>query len=44
MNEKLKWILAAGGVAFIGFAVWQWLRESANAAIRANRPRQPWEM
>jgi hypothetical protein len=30
-------------VAFIGFAVWQFLRETADSARRANRPRQPWE-
>jgi hypothetical protein len=43
-DEKLKWFYAAAGVALLGTAVWQYLRETASAARRANRPRQPWEM
>jgi len=44
MNDKLKWILAAGGIGFAGYAVWQFLRESGNV-IRANgRKREPWEI
>ena len=44
MDEKLKWLVAAGGIAFVGFAVWQFLREAAGSARRANRKREPWEM
>jgi hypothetical protein len=44
MDEKLKWPVAAGGVGFVGFAVWQFLRETAGAARRTNRKREPWEM
>ena len=43
MDDTLKWFLAAGLVGFVGFAVWQFLRESANAARAAGRKRQPWE-
>ena len=31
-------------LAFVGVAVWQFLQESANAARRASRRREPWEM
>jgi hypothetical protein len=44
MQEKMKWLLAAGGVGFLGYAVWQFVRESSRAARAAQRPRQPWEM
>lgn len=44
MDEKLKWVAAAGLVAFVGFAVWQFVSESAASARRARRERQPWEM
>ena len=44
MNEKLKWLVATGGVAFVGFAVWQFVREMAGAARRSDRQREPWEM
>jgi hypothetical protein len=40
----MKWVFVAGGVALVGFAVWQWLSESVRAARAADRPRQPWEM
>ncbi|QJW99121.1 hypothetical protein [Frigoriglobus tundricola] len=44
MDEKLKWVIAAGLVGFVGAAVWQFLKESANAARRADRHREPWEL
>jgi hypothetical protein len=44
MDEKLKWLVAAGAIAFVGFAVWQFVRESVGAARRSNRHREPWEM
>jgi hypothetical protein len=37
-------VIAAGLMAFVGVAVWQFLQESASAARRANRRREPWEM
>ena len=27
-EEKMKWLIAVGGVAFVGFAVWQYLTEA----------------
>jgi hypothetical protein len=39
MEDKLKWYVAAGLVGFVGFAVWQFLRESATP----RRKREPWE-
>jgi hypothetical protein len=42
-GEKLKWVFAAGLVAFVGFVVWQFAAESAVSARRANRKREPWE-
>lgn len=44
MGDKLKWIVAAGLIGFVGFAVWQFLAESLAGARRANRERQPWEV
>jgi hypothetical protein len=44
MDDKLKWVAAAGLVAFVGFALWQFVGESAAAARRSNRRREPWEM
>ena len=44
MDEKLKWVVAAGLVAFVGFVVWQFAAESAASARRANRKREPWEV
>jgi hypothetical protein len=44
MDDKLKWIVAAGLVAFVGFAVWQFVRETASSARHAKRKREPWEM
>ncbi|MBN9119033.1 MAG: hypothetical protein J0I06_07710 [Planctomycetes bacterium] len=43
MDEKMKWLVAAGGAAFVGFAVWQFLREAAGSARRSLRRREPWE-
>ena len=40
----MKWVFAAGGVAFVGFAVWQFLRETAKVKRGSGRERQPWEM
>ena len=44
MDEKLKWVFAAVAAGMVGYAVWQFLGESANAARAANRKREPWEM
>jgi hypothetical protein len=43
MDEKLKWVFAAVGVGFVGYAVWQYVSEAAKAAQAARRERQPWE-
>jgi hypothetical protein len=43
MEGKLKWFVAAGLVAFVGAAVWQFVNETAKSARRASRERQPWE-
>lgn len=40
----MKWLVAAGLVAFVGFAVWQFVAETAVSAFRAKRPREPWEL
>jgi membrane protein required for beta-lactamase induction len=40
----LKWVVAAGGVAFVGYAVRQYLTESARAARASRRKREPWEV
>ncbi len=40
----MKWVFAAGGLAFFGYAVWQYLNESAKVAQAAKRPRQPWDI
>jgi hypothetical protein len=42
-NEILKWVLAAGTVGLIGFALWRFFAESSDAARLADRDRQPWE-
>ncbi|MCI0700990.1 MAG: hypothetical protein L0241_07900 [Planctomycetia bacterium] len=44
MDDKLKWMLAAGGLGFVGFAVWQFMRETGNAVRAAGRERKPWEI
>ena len=44
MDDKLKWLAAAGLVAFVGFAVWQFVAETAASATRAKRAREPWEL
>jgi hypothetical protein len=41
MDEKLKWVFAAVGVGFVGYAVWGFLNESAKVN---RRERQPWEV
>jgi hypothetical protein len=43
MEDKMKWFVAAGLVAFVGGAVWQFVNETAKAAGRSQRKRQPWE-
>jgi hypothetical protein len=43
-EDKLKWVIAAGGLAFFGYAVWQYLDEAAKAARATQRKREPWEM
>jgi len=40
MNEKLKWVVAAGLAAFVGVALWQFGRECTTPR---RRNRQPWE-
>jgi hypothetical protein len=40
----MKWFVAAGAVAFVGIAVWQFLDEAARSARRPKRPRQPWDI
>ena len=44
MDETLKWVYAAGGLGMLGYALWQFGCESANAARAARRERQPWEI
>ena len=44
MDDKLKWVIAAGGVGMLGYAIWQFLIESAKAVQASRRERQPWEM
>jgi hypothetical protein len=39
MEDKLKWVAAAGLTGFMGFALWQFVRESTTP----RRKRQPWE-
>jgi hypothetical protein len=41
MEDKLKWVVAAGGLGFLGYAVWQYLSEAAKLG---RRPREPWEV
>jgi hypothetical protein len=43
-DEKLKWVVAAGGVGFVAFAVFQHLRDTRDALRHAARPRQPWDV
>lgn len=43
-EENMKWLIAAGGVAFGGYATWQYLDESARARRAGRRKRDPWEM
>lgn len=43
-DERFKWVVAGGGVAFVVYAIGQWLMEMNRAAQRANRPREPWEI
>lgn len=43
MEDKMKWFAAAGLVAFVGVAVWQFVNEAAKSTRRARHPRQPWE-
>jgi hypothetical protein len=44
-DERLKWALAAGGVGFVAFAVFQFLRDTKDALrAAAARPRQPWDV
>ena len=40
----MKWVFAAAGVGLVGFAVWQFLNESAKASRASTRKRKPWEM
>jgi hypothetical protein len=44
MDDKLKWVYAAGGLGLLGYAVGQFLSESAKASRAARRRREPWEM
>lgn len=39
----MKWMVAAGGLAFVGLAFYRFLSEASRAAQRSNRPLQPWE-
>ncbi len=39
----MKWYVGAGVLAFVGFALWQSLREGTSAVRRANQSRQPWD-
>jgi hypothetical protein len=39
----MKWLVAAGLVAFVGVAVWQFVNETAKSARRSQRDRPPWE-
>ena len=43
MEDKMKWFAAAGLVAFVGAAVWQFVSETAKTAQHAKRERPPWE-
>jgi hypothetical protein len=40
----MKWVFAAGGVGFVGYAVWQYLQASAEAALASRRKREPWDV
>jgi hypothetical protein len=40
----MKWVFAAGGLGMVGYAVWQFLQASAEAARASRRKREPWEM
>ena len=42
-EERMKWVVAAGGVGFVAFAMFQFLRETKDALRAAARPRQPWD-
>jgi hypothetical protein len=42
-EEKLKWIVAAGGIAFVASAVYKFMREVKNCLKPSDRPRQPWD-
>ena len=44
MDEQLKWVFAAGGLCFVGYAFWQFANESAKAVAASRRERQPWEV
>jgi membrane protein required for beta-lactamase induction len=44
MEDKMKWVVLAGGVGLVGYAVWQFLHESAKARRTSRRERQPWEL
>jgi hypothetical protein len=44
MEDKLKWVLAAAGIGFVGYTVWQFLHESSKVARARQRKREPWEM
>lgn len=40
----MKWVIAAAGIAFVGYAVWQFQQEAARARSNRGRKRQPWEL
>jgi hypothetical protein len=40
----MKWVFVAGGVGLVGYAVWQFLAESAKAGRASRGSRQPWEV
>ncbi|MDY3553162.1 hypothetical protein R5W24_002254 [Gemmata sp. JC717] len=43
-DERFKWVVAGGGVAFVVYALGQFVLEVTRVSRQANRPREPWEI
>jgi hypothetical protein len=43
MEEKMKWVYAAGVAALVSFAVWQYLRETTSSGGPGRHPRSGWD-